>query len=447
MAFTLPQTGAFADEAVSHLKNLIRIDTTNPPGGETAAAKYCADALAREGLEPVVLESAPGRGNVVCRLAGEGSEPPLMLISHLDVVAAHPEGWDHPPFAAEEADGFIYGRGTVDMKHMAAMSLTVMTQLKRAGFRGKRDLVISFTADEEDGGQFGAGWLVENHPDLVRTDYAVGEVGGFSIETPHGRVYPIMTAEKGVVRMKARAKGAGGHGSMPVSDNAVGKLGIAAYRLSRIRLQPRVTDAARSFVTTLAARNGGAKGAVMKLMLKPALTDLIIDNLVSDPEQKRYLGAILHNTVTPTVVRAGEKFNVIPTDVEMDLDGRYLPGCPLDEFMEEVADALGPTVELEEVWHGEPIEAPSNTPLFEAIRREVEAGDRGATVTPYLSAGFTDWKHYSKLGIRVYGYTPMRLPPGLAFASLFHGVNERILRQSYIDGTGALMRLAAGYCG
>lgn len=446
MPFTLPPASSYRDEAVTHLKNLLRIDTSNPPGGELAAAQYIADALAKDGIETKVFESAPGRGNVWARLKGNGTGRPVMLIGHLDTVPASPEGWTHPPFDAVEADGCVWGRGAVDMKHMAAMSMTVMALLKRAGFSPSRDVLACFTADEEVGGAYGAGWMVDHQPDLIRAEYAIGEVGGFNIDTPKGRVYAVMTAEKGCAKLVARATGEGGHGSMPVKDNCLSKLGIAAYRLSQQGLKVRVTPAAASFIRALAAGQGGVKGLAMRAMLVPALTDFILDNFVKAPDQQRFLRAVLHDTVTPTVVRAGESGNVIPTEGEMQLDGRYLPGVSIEEFVEEVADACGPLVTVEAAGYGPPIEVPADTPLFKAIEAAIKASDPGAAVAPYLVSGYTDAKHYARLGIRTYGFTPLTLPPGFAFASLFHAVDERIPVDGFVDGAGMLLRLVAEFC-
>jgi acetylornithine deacetylase/succinyl-diaminopimelate desuccinylase-like protein len=447
MPFEIPQPQSYRDEALAHLRNLIRIDTSNPPGNELAAAQYVADALAKEGLDPKVFESAPGRGNVWCRIKGGGTGRPVMLIAHLDTVPAQAEGWTHPPREAVVADGCVWGRGALDMKNMAAMSLTSMLVLKKAGFSPARDLVLCFTADEEAGGALGAGWMVDNQPDLVRAEYALGEVGGFSIETPGRRVYPVMNAEKGVARLNVKAKGEGGHGSMPVRDNAISKLGIAAYRLSRLPLPARVTPAAAGFIRTLARATGGVRGAVMRLMLVPALTDIIIDHLVRDPEQQRFLRAVLHDTVSPTVVRAGEPVNVIPTEAEMQLDGRFLPGVKIEEFVEEVADALGPLVTVEAAGYGPPIETPADTPLFSAIERAISEYDPGAVTAPYLLTGYTDAKHYARLGVRTYGFTPLKLPPGFPFARLFHAVDERIPLDGFCEGTGVLLKLCADFCG
>jgi acetylornithine deacetylase/succinyl-diaminopimelate desuccinylase-like protein len=447
MPFEIPGPAGYRDEALGHLKNLIRIDTSNPPGGEMIAAAYVADALLKEGLDPKVFQSAPGRGNIWCRLAGDGSAPPLMLISHLDVVPADPAGWKHPPFAAEEDGGFIWGRGAVDMKHMAAMSMTVMAALKRAGFRGKRDLLICFTADEEAGGEKGAGWMVDNQPDLLKAEYALGEVGGFTMETGGRRVYLVMTGEKGVARLKARAKGQGGHGSMPVKENAISKLGLAAHRLGAQRLPVRVTPLVEDFLKTLAAESGPVKGPVMRALAVPRLTDFVLDTLVRNPDRVRSLSAMLHNTVTPTIISGGIKDNVIPTEAEMILDGRFLPGVSIGDFLDEVTEAAGPTVEIERIGHMDPCEAPVDTPMFGAIRRAVAACDPGSIAAPFLSAGFTDAKHYTKLGIKTYGFTPLRLPADLPFAAMFHAADERIPVAGFTDGTTMLLKLVADFCG
>jgi len=225
-----------SDMAIEFLRDLIRFDTTNPPGNELPAAQYIADTLRREGFEPVVLESAPGRGNVVARLRGDGSAGALLLMSHLDVVPADPQEWDHPPFAAELADGYIWGRGAVDTKQLTAMQMAVLLALKRENVPLKRDVIFAATADEEAGGVYGMDWLVKNHAGLVDGQYAINEGGGFGVEVSGRRFYVCQTGEKGVCWMKFTARGTPGHGSIPRGDNAVAKLCAALARLSQARL-------------------------------------------------------------------------------------------------------------------------------------------------------------------------------------------------------------------
>src|SRR6185503_2411461 len=209
---------SLGDDAVRICQALLRIDTTNPPGRERAAADLLAGELAEAGLEPRVLEGAPGRGNVVARLRGSGARPPLLLSAHLDVVEADAAAWSHPPFSGDLADGFLWGRGAVDMKNMAAMSVALLRHLARAGAKLQRDLIFAGVADEETGSDLGAAWLCANHPDLVRAEYGLGEVGGFSMYLGSTTLYPVQTAEKGVAWLRARARGTPGHGSMPRED-------------------------------------------------------------------------------------------------------------------------------------------------------------------------------------------------------------------------------------
>jgi acetylornithine deacetylase/succinyl-diaminopimelate desuccinylase-like protein len=438
---------AYAEQAVLHLKSLIRIDTGNPPGNETKAAQYCADTLAQAGLDPVMLECVPGRGNTVCRLRGDGSASPLLLHAHLDTVRANPDGWTHPPFAAEEADGFIWGRGAVDMKHMVAMILAVMTQLKSAGFAGRRDIIACLTANEEEDGVNGAGWLVDNHADLIRTDFGLGEVGGMSVTVGGHRIYPVMTAEKGRMHFTASAKGEGGHGSMPVGDNAISKVGLAAYRLKNVRGTPHITRAARAMIKTAGRARGGLRGAFIDLLFMPPLTGFIIDRFTESEETARQLISMLYNTVTPTIWNAGGKFNVIPTGASMVLDGRMIPGVTVEEFTAEVRRLLGPTVEVEAGTASPALEAPLDTPLYRAIEQTVQKHDPGAVVSPYLMAGCTDWKAFSRLGMNMYGFTPVKFPADLEFSTLFHNVDERIPAQGFIDGVEMLKDLVTLYCG
>jgi acetylornithine deacetylase/succinyl-diaminopimelate desuccinylase-like protein len=424
---------------------LIRIDTSNPPGNERPAAELLAGELARAGLEPAVLESAPGRANVVARLGGNGAAPPLLLSAHLDVVGADPAGWTHPPFAGTVADGFLWGRGAIDVKNMAAMSVALLCRLAREKVRLRRDLIVALVADEESGCGLGSSWLCAEHPERVRAEYALGEGGGFSLHLGARRYVTIGVAEKGYCWVRARWRGEPGHGSMPRADSAPLALCAAVARLGSRRLPAHLTPVVRDFLDTIVARELPAlRPLVAALARAGALPRLLA--LLPDPSVGRALGAMLANTATPTVLRAGASPNVIPALGEAEIDGRTLPGQDDTSFLRELGAVLGPGVELEVMRSAPPVECrPVGSPLYDAIVRVLARHEPAATALPYLVPGFTDAKAFSRLGTRWYGFCPLRLPRELRFAELYHGLDERIPLEGLAWGTRVLGELVTGF--
>ncbi len=414
------------DEALALLRTLLRIDTTNPPGHERPAAEACAEALRADGLEPELLESAPGRANLVCRLRGTGELPPLMLTAHLDVVPAG-EGWTHPPFAAEEHDGFLWGRGAVDMKNHAAASVAVLRAAKRLGAKLRRDLVLALVADEEAGCALGSEWLVATHPEKVKAEYALGEIGGFTLHLEGQRFYPIQVGQKGALWMKARARGEMGHGSMPRDASAVGTLAAAVARLAATRLPMHPPRATRLFVEAVRRRLPFGKRLAMGALLSPTLGPRVLARL-PDRALARTFAAVLANTAVPTMLRAGEKINVIPAVAEAEIDGRTLPGPDGGKLLEELRAVLGPEIELEVTRELPALEVSTETPLFAALGEAVRRGDPDGIPVPYMIPGFTDGFAFARNGTTYYGFAPLRLPasPPVKFAELYHNVDERI---------------------
>jgi acetylornithine deacetylase/succinyl-diaminopimelate desuccinylase-like protein len=430
------------DEAIRLCQALLRIDTTNPPGRERPAADLVAGELADAGLEPRVLESLPGRANVIARLRGTGEKPPLLLTAHLDVVEADPTGWSHPPFAGELADGCLWGRGAIDMKNMVAMSVAVMCRLAREKRRPERDLIFAAVADEEAGSDLGAGWLVANHPDLVRAEYALGESGGFTTYVGGAVQYPVQVAEKGYVWLKARVRGTPGHGSMPRPDSAVVKLAAAIARLGAARLPTHMVQTVKDFVEA-----GARKApAALRPLLTPRLLPLLV-RILPDPGLRRAMGAMLANTASPTVVRAGSKINVIPGLAECEIDGRTLPGQTSEDLLRELHAVMGKDVELE-IMRQAPavVTEPAVSPLYDVIREVIERREPGASVVPYLMPGFTDAKCFTRLGTKWYGFSPVKLPRGLRFADLYHGNDERIPVDGLRWGTEVLNEVVSRFC-
>lgn len=424
--------------AREHLRALLRFDTTNPPGNEGPAAEYVARALAEGGLEAEVLTSPEGRPNVVARLAGTGARPPLLIHGHLDVVPSEPTRWTHPPFGAVEADGCLWGRGAIDMKNMVAMATATLVGLKRAGVQPARDVIFAAVADEEAGCVHGSRFLVEQHPEKVRAEYALGEGGGFSVHFAGRRFYPIMVAEKGLAWLRVIAEGKPGHGSMPDPHSSVHKLARALGRIASVRLPHHASPVVEEFVGAL-ARNAPLHAALgLRMLLVPRLRDVVLDRLFPDPSLARPFAAILANTVSPTVLRAGEKTNVIPARAEAELDGRTLPGQSTADLIRELEEVAGPEVRFEVIQDSPPTETTPDTALFRHLCATVRRHDPEGIPIPALCPGFTDAKEFSRLGARCYGFLPLRLPPELRYAELFHGDDERIPLEGLDWGTRVL---------
>ncbi|MBT2233200.1 M20/M25/M40 family metallo-hydrolase [Nonomuraea sp. NEAU-A123] len=420
------------DDVVELCCDLIRIDSTNAGDnagpGERVAAEYVATKLAEVGLEATILESDDRRANVVARI--EGTDPgrdALLLHGHLDVVPFDAGDWRHHPLSAEVVDGCVWGRGAVDMKDMDAMILAVVRQRLREGRRPGRDVVLMFTADEEAGGEYGAKFLVDEHPEQFEgVTEAIGEVGGFSVSIgTDRRLYLIEAAEKGMAWMRVAAQGRAGHGSMLNLDNAVTELADAVARVGRHEWPVRLTPTMSRFLDEL----GGGDPEVAIAKLGPVA---------------RMLGAGLRNTVNPTMLEAGYKSNVVPQTASAVIDGRFLPGFE-EEFFATIDELLGPNVTREFVQHQVALEFGFEGPLVTAMVEALLAEDPAGRAVPYTMSGGTDLKSFSRLGIRGYGFAPLKLPADLDFSGMFHGVDERVPVDSLQFGVRVLDRFL-DYC-
>jgi acetylornithine deacetylase/succinyl-diaminopimelate desuccinylase-like protein len=376
------------------------LDTTNPPGNERIAADYLAAALAREGIEPATIEAAPNRTNLIARVRGrDRAKPPLMLSSHTDVVPVEASRWSRPPFSAETANGCVWGRGSIDMKSKCAMDLGIALALKRAAAVIDRDLILAAVADEEAGSELGARFLVENHPEMVRAGFVLNETGGFTLFMGERRFYPIQVAEKGFVTVQMTVTAAPGHGSMPRADTAIAWMADLITRITRTPMRRRITP-----------------------LIRQTLAELAIPADKAPP----LFRPMMANTVTPTILRAGYKDNVIPGEASVILDGRTLPGEDEHSFLSELRDIVGPEPVLEVLKTAPPAEASPDTPLFRLIKTRTEAADPGARAIPWMLPGATDSKFYAQLGAVCYGFAPVRLDPKMPFGSLYHGNDERM---------------------
>ncbi|GHB61891.1 hypothetical protein GCM10010347_35140 [Streptomyces cirratus] len=412
------------DEAVEFTSGLIRIDTTNRGGGdcrERPAAEYVAERLAATGLEPALLERTPGRTNVVARI--EGSDPSadaLLVHGHLDVVPAEAADWSVDPFSGEIRDGVVWGRGAVDMKNMDAMMLAVVRAWARTGTKPRRDIVIAYTADEEDSAVDGSGFLADHHPHLFEgCTEGISESGAFTLHAGPGRpLYPIAAGERGTAWLRLTAHGTAGHGSKPNRANAVTRLAAAVARIGAHEWPVRLTDTVVACLTELAALQG--------LSVDPRARDFDLDGLLGKLGPAAGLaGATLRNSANPTMFNAGYKLNVIPEHATAYVDGRMLPGGEA-EFIETLDELTGPDVRWEFHHREVALQAPVTGRTYGILRESVEHFDPEGHVVPFCMAGGTDAKQFSRLGITGYGFSPLKLPPGYDYWALFHGVDERV---------------------
>jgi len=415
-----PRGTAAQDEVATLASELIRIDTSNPGDhsgpGERTAAEHVAALLAEAGVGAKIFESHKKRTSVVARIEGtDPSRPALLIHGHLDVVPADAADWRRHPFGGEIAGDCVWGRGAVDMKDFDAIVLAVLRQRLAEGRRPARDVVVAFLADEEAGGTWGARWLVDNHPtEFEGVTEAIGEVGGFSVTLGGRRLYLLQTAEKGMAWMRLTARGTAGHGSMINRDNAVTEVAEAVARIGRHEWPVQHTEAAFAFAR--------AASSALGVEFDAADPAAVLGKLGSIAKM---VGATLTHTANPTMLSAGYKVNVVPQVAAAQVDGRFLPGREA-EFFREIDALIGPGVRREAVHHDIALETSFDGDLVAAMAAALHAEDPDGQMVPYCLSGGTDAKSFSRLGIRCFGFTPLRLPPELDFAGMFHGVDERV---------------------
>jgi acetylornithine deacetylase/succinyl-diaminopimelate desuccinylase-like protein len=422
-------------EVVELCQELIKIDTSNfgseSGPGERKAAERVAELLDEVGIASELLEPEPGRTSVVAHWEPEGvdtSISPLLVHGHLDVVPANADDWSVPPFSGEIVDGCIWGRGAVDMKDFDAMVLSVVRARARAGAPPRRPIRLIFTADEEAGAGLGARWLVEEHREVVEgCEEAIGEVGGFSLTVRDDlRLYLIQTAEKGMAWLNLIADGRAGHGSLRHHENAITELSAAIARIGAYQWPRKITDPQQAFLEAVAE--------AFEVDLDP---DQLEETLSRLGGIARMVGATMSNTANPTMLSAGYKHNVIPSRAMAGIDGRFVPGGE-DEFYATIAELTGDKVRYEVVHHQRSVETQFAGALVDAMQACLAAEDPGARAVPYLFSGGTDAKAWHQVGIRCFGFAPLRLPPDLDFVGMFHGVDERVPTDSLEFGARVL---------
>jgi len=438
------------DEVTELLSELIKINTTNPPGNETAAAKILAEYLEKEGLECEVIESASGRGNLITRIKGEGNGPSLLLLSHLDVVPALAKEWSVPPFSGIVKDNFVWGRGSLDCKSLVAIEATVMKLLKGENAKPKGDIIFAATADEEKGGNYGVGWLVRNHPEKIKADFVINEGGGFSIPINGKHVFTVQTAEKGVMWLKIKAKGRPGHGSIPgAADNAVLTMAKVAEAIGNHSSKIRVVPTVKQMIEGLAKERGTIWQLISRLLASPWFADKILDRMAKENfVMAEFLRAMLRNTMAPTMISGGIKENIIPSECEAVFDCRVLPGETKDSLLAEIKEVLSHAkVELEKlefefIQADEPSESPIETPLYAMIQKVLQRFEPHSYIVPFMMTGGTDSRFLRRIGSICYGFAPMKTDMPLSdFLKMAHGIDERISVDNLVFGVSVLYQL------
>ncbi len=436
-------------EVVTNLSRLIKIDTTNPPGNELPAVLAVKDILDTAGFPRdayQILESGPNRANLVARLKGDGSQRPLLLSGHLDVVMVEREHWTHDPFGGEVIDGMVWGRGALDMKGFLAVYLQVFLELFRRKIPLKRDVILAAIADEENGFTYGSKFLAEQHPEVVDAEYGFTEGGAFAYQAGKVKVIPIQVAEKAICWLKATARGKPGHGSMPHSENAVLLLAQALEKLRRTRHLP--VHLTPTFLKMLESGGAQARFPIRQLsglLRSPMLMGLVLDNLKGDAAN--ILRAFVTNTISPNILQAGSKLNVIPSLAEAGIDCRLLPGQTPEMVIKELHHIVGDDVEFEAVYTTGGAEFSTDTPLYKLLERKARQMDPSGIIIPMLMPGATDACQYQKAGIKVYGFTPGVLPPGMQLLQMAHGHDERMPISFIESGLPVLWDVVTEFCG
>ena len=420
------------------LQHLIRFNTTNPPGHELACVQYLNDLLQAAGIETTILAKDEKRPNLIARLPGNGSAPPLLLQGHVDVVTTADQQWQHDPFGGELIDGMIWGRGALDMKGGMAMMVAAFLKVQMEGITPPGDLILAILSDEEASGTMGARFLVEEHPEqFAGVQFAIGEFGGFTMHLAGQTFYPIMVAEKQLCSLELTVRGPGGHGSSPIQGGAMAKLGQILTRLDQTRLPVHITPEVRAMYSAIAAHVPFPTSLILRLLLNPRLTNSMLKLMGS---QRQQFDALLRHTVSPTIVQGGHKFNVIPSEISLKLDGRLLPGYQPQDLINELRELLGDEVEIE-MFHHDPGPPAANTALFETLADILRQADPDGVAIPLVLPAVTDARHFARLGIQTYGFLPMQLPPEFNFSATIHAADERIPAAALDFGTAAIFQL------
>ncbi|HUK84414.1 MAG TPA: M20/M25/M40 family metallo-hydrolase [Candidatus Acidoferrum sp.] len=427
------------------LSNLIRINTTNPPGNETQAATFIAEYLAKDGFKTEIIESSSGRGNAITKLKGTGEKPSLLLLSHIDVVAANPGEWTVNPFAGTIKNGYVYGRGAYDMKCMTAIEIMVLKLLKRNNTKLKGDVVLAATADEEMGGEEGAGYLLRNHKEKLWCPYVINEGGGLAFPSKKGYVFPIQTAEKGILWLRIKAKGTPGHGSTPnMADNAIMRMNKVVNILGNYKAETKYVPTLKQFLAEMGKHDPEINQIFSRLLANPLQSEQILDELAKkDRALAEEIRPRTKMTIAPTVIQGGVKENIIPSDCEAVFDCRILPGQDVNKTFTLIKDLLQDVglekLSFEFIQKHDGSESTTETPLYNTIVTVLKEFEPKCGITPTLTTGGTDSRFFREAGSICYGYQPM-IPdePNDQLERRMHGIDERITIENLVYGTSIL---------
>ncbi|MCU0486159.1 MAG: M20/M25/M40 family metallo-hydrolase [Anaerolineales bacterium] len=437
------------EQTVRNLSRLIQAQTVNPPGNELPAILLVKEFLERAGVPAemyTIVESIPNRVNLVARLRGDGSQRPLLLSGHVDVVPVEREHWSRDPFGGEVVDGVVWGRGALDMKGFLAMYLQIFLMLFRQKTPLKRDVILAAIADEEAGFTHGSQFLVEKHPDLIDAEYALTEAGGMTVHLGKTRLYPIQVAEKSVCWLRMRTRGKPGHGSVPHTDNAVFHLAEALEKIHRAgHLPVHVTPTFQAMLSAAGAQISFPGRLATQALQSSGLISLAINRMKGSG--RNFLNALTTNTISATMLEAGSKVNVIPSSAEVALDCRLVPGQTSEDVIREIKAITGDKVELEVAYASSGAAFSTETPLYKIMQQAARKMDPEGIVIPMMMPGATDASQYRRAGMTIYGFTPGILPPELPIMSMAHGHDERI-PVSYIEsGLPVLWEVITQFCG
>lgn len=435
-------------ETVQNLVRLIKVKTVNPPGNELPAILIVKDILEAAGFPQEsfkIVESAPNRVNLVARIKGDGSEHPLLLSGHVDVVPVEREHWSHDPFGGEVIDGEVWGRGALDMKGFLAMYLQIFLELFRQKIPLKRDVILAAIADEEAGFMHGSKFLVEQHRELIEAEYGITEGGTMTFHFGNTKIYPIQVAEKAICWLRMCAHGEPGHGSMPHDDNPVNSLARAIAKLGQVKHLPiHLTPTYLNMVNAFKANLKFPVNSLAGFLRSPLLLNLLINYLKGDAGN--ILRAMVSNTISPNMLHAGSKINVIPCEAYAEIDCRMLPGQTPQDAIGEISRIVGEAIELEVVYTTTGAEFSTETPFYRLLKKRTQQMDREGLVIPMLMPGATDACQYQAAGIKVYGFTPGVLPPGLTLMKMAHGHDERMPISFIESGLPVLWDVVNEFC-
>lgn len=420
------------------LQNLIRFNTTNPPGNEKECIEYISQLFDRAGIENTIITKSPKRPNLIARLKGSGTNPPFLMFGHADVVPSGSNDWKHHPFQGVMEEGCVWGRGALDMKGALAMMISSLIRVKVEGIVPSCDIIFVVVSDEEDEGEFGAKYLVEHHGGLFKNvKYAISELGGFTMYMGRKKLYPIMISEKQKCPIRLTIRGEGGHGSLPVNGGTVSRLSKILNNLNNKRLPLRINEACRVMINEFASNMSFPTNIIIKGLLNPVFSNILLDIM---GEKGKAFDAILHNTLNPTIIRGGNKINVIPDKITVECDGRILPESSPEEFISDIRKVIGNSADIE-VLRYIPGPAEVDMGFFDKLKKVLKEIDSEAIPLPFVVSCVTDARYFAQLGIQTYGFTPMLLPKDFEFSKLIHGVNERIPLEALNFGTNSIFKL------